>query len=102
MTLSSEKLETYRRAVVAEMGNAAAKLAALKAGENVTLATLRLPHDQDPGLTPLEKAQMHYDYLKAVLASFQSGTYGQCARCGAEIAEPALDGLPWADECGTC
>jgi RNA polymerase-binding transcription factor DksA len=99
--MSAAEREELRRAVIREMGNAAHTLEALKAGQNVTLATLRLPWEQR-GLSRLERAQMVYDHLKAVLASFARGTYGCCGGCGAPLSLPELKEMPWADRCRDC
>ena len=100
-TLETDEIEDLRRAVVAEMGNVAARLAALKAGQNASLATMALP-GEDEALTKLEQAQLHYDFFKDVLASFREGRYGLCRGCGGPITAAELKALPWADTCRRC
>lgn len=40
--------------------------------------------------------------IRAALARIEDGTYGECMRCGAEIAEARLDALPWTPLCRSC
>lgn len=40
--------------------------------------------------------------IRAALARIKSGTYGTCARCGADIPEARLDALPWTPLCRDC
>ena len=100
-TTLSPELERFRRLVVGKMGEVAAKLAALKSGQDVTLATLKLPQEEEV-ISPLDRAQLYYDHLKRVLASFTDGSYGSCCTCGAPIQAVELEQVPWADTCGRC
>ncbi|MBA3911515.1 MAG: dimethylmenaquinone methyltransferase [Rhodobacter sp.] len=40
--------------------------------------------------------------IRAALHRIESGTYGECVQCGAEIAEARLDALPWTPFCRRC
>lgn len=40
--------------------------------------------------------------IMAALKRIAAGTYGDCVRCGAEIAEARLDALPWTPFCRNC
>ncbi|MBL9051605.1 MAG: TraR/DksA family transcriptional regulator [Tabrizicola sp.] len=40
--------------------------------------------------------------IRAALARIEDGTYGECMRCGAAIAEARLDALPWTPLCRSC
>lgn len=40
--------------------------------------------------------------IRAALRRIADGTYGDCAQCGAEIAEARLDALPWTPFCRNC
>lgn len=40
--------------------------------------------------------------IRAALRRIAAGTYGECVRCGGEIAEARLDALPWTPFCRTC
>lgn len=40
--------------------------------------------------------------IRAALRRISEGSYGDCVRCGAEIAEARLDALPWTPFCRDC
>lgn len=40
--------------------------------------------------------------IRGALRRIADGHYGDCARCGAEIAEARLDALPWTPLCQAC
>ena len=40
--------------------------------------------------------------IEAALGRIEDGTYGTCARCGAEISAERLAAVPWAALCRTC
>lgn len=40
--------------------------------------------------------------IHAALRRIDDGSYGECVRCGAEIAEARLDALPWTPFCREC
>ena len=40
--------------------------------------------------------------IRSALKRIADGTYGECVRCGAEIAEARLDALPWTPFCREC
>ena len=40
--------------------------------------------------------------IKSALKRIADGSYGQCVRCGEDIAEARLDALPWTPFCRTC
>ncbi|HYX87701.1 MAG TPA: TraR/DksA C4-type zinc finger protein [Gaiellales bacterium] len=40
--------------------------------------------------------------INAALARLDSGTYGNCERCGQPIAVDRLEALPWASKCIDC
>jgi RNA polymerase-binding transcription factor DksA len=40
--------------------------------------------------------------IRAALRRIEDGTYGQCVRCGEDIAEPRLDAIPWTPLCRRC
>jgi RNA polymerase-binding transcription factor DksA len=40
--------------------------------------------------------------IRQALKRIEDGSYGQCMRCGDEIAEGRLDSLPWTPLCRGC
>ena len=40
--------------------------------------------------------------IRAALARIDADIYGQCVKCGAEIAEARLDAIPWTPLCREC
>ena len=46
--------------------------------------------------------QAEIPQIRAALARIADGSYGECARCGADIAEARLDALPWTPVCREC
>lgn len=47
-------------------------------------------------------AQQERGMIEAALGRISLGTYGDCARCGAEIAPERLDLLPFTPFCRAC
>jgi len=58
--------------------------------------------DRDATRTLVETARGHVQDLEDAIARVESGTYGQCAKCGAQIPAERLEALPDADTCVTC
>lgn len=46
--------------------------------------------------------QQEIRMIEAALARIESGDYGFCAKCGAEIGEERLDVVPFTPFCRTC
>ena len=46
--------------------------------------------------------QVEIPRIRAALQRIAAGSYGICARCGAEIGEDRLDALPWTPFCRSC
>ena len=46
--------------------------------------------------------QAEIPQLRAALGRIDDGSYGQCVRCGNDIAEERLDVLPWTPFCREC
>jgi RNA polymerase-binding transcription factor DksA len=40
--------------------------------------------------------------IRAALARIENGSYGECVKCGAAIAEARLDAIPWTPVCRGC
>jgi RNA polymerase-binding transcription factor DksA len=46
--------------------------------------------------------QVEIPQIRAALKRIADGSYGACARCGADIPEARLDALPWTPLCREC
>jgi DnaK suppressor protein len=57
---------------------------------------------QDIDIALLEMKAEALRHVQDALARLASGTYGQCAECGSEIAPKRLTALPFALRCRTC
>jgi DnaK suppressor protein len=57
---------------------------------------------QDIDIALLEMKTEALGHIQDALARLASGTYGQCAECGAEISQQRLTALPFALRCRTC
>jgi len=49
-----------------------------------------------------DRAVQHLALVEAALARMDNRTFGQCLRCGREIAPARLEALPWAAHCIEC
>jgi DnaK suppressor protein len=58
--------------------------------------------DQQRDLALRDRAIQHLAQVDAALARLDSGMFGQCIRCGREIASARLEALPWAAHCIEC
>ena len=58
--------------------------------------------DQQRDLAMRDRAIQHLAQVDAALARLDDGTFGQCLRCGREIAPARLEALPWAAHCIDC
>jgi DnaK suppressor protein len=57
---------------------------------------------QDIDIALLEMKAEALGHVQDALSRLASGTYGQCAECGAEISQQRLTALPFALRCRTC
>ena len=64
-------------------------LAAEREGDEVLEAT------GEAGLAEIRR-------IRSALQRIETGDYGICVRCGAEISEARLDALPWTPLCRNC
>lgn len=58
--------------------------------------------DQQRDLALRDRAIQHLAQVDAALARLDRGAFGQCVRCGREIAPARLEALPWAAHCIEC
>lgn len=59
-------------------------------------------YDHELDVTMLNKYRDRLGGIKVALLRFDKGTYGKCARCGAEISEARLDAIPETIYCRRC
>ncbi len=57
---------------------------------------------QQRDLALRDKADKELELVEAALRRLDQGTFGQCLRCGQQIATGRLDALPWAAYCIAC
>lgn len=57
--------------------------------------------DAKPGLRPEEVLRLALDQIEARRQLIDAGDdrFGRCDTCGADLGEPALGEMPWADRC---
>ena len=79
-----------------------AALTALLAGQNATLATIKLPHEDKPGIKPKERLRLFLDQIIRAQRRLDTAAWGQCVVCGEPFAEAALAETPWLEECPDC
>ena len=78
------------------------QLTRLLAGQGVTLATLRLPHEQKPGLKPEEKLRLFLDQIVRAQRRLGTEAWARCVDCGEVLPSAALDDAPWLERCARC
>ena len=78
------------------------KLTRLMAGQNATLATIKLPNELKAGLTPIEKLRRFLDLIIRAQRRLGTPAWGHCASCGCVLPQAALDDTPWLEVCGDC
>ena len=78
------------------------QLTKLLAGQNATLATLKLPNE-DKGGEPKElKLRRYLNQVIAAQRRLDSPEWGVCQECGAPLPAAVFDEAPWTDSCQTC
>lgn len=79
-----------------------AALTALLAGQSASLATIKLPHEDKPGMKPKERLRLFLDQIIRAQRRLDTDAWGQCVACGDPFAEVALVETPWLEECPDC
>ena len=92
----------HKRRVLAKLGEVCARIEKHLAGQNVTLADVKLPQVQTPGKTPLERLQRFKGLLNETLAELNRGEARACQRCQEPLGAAVLDEMPWAFACPPC
>ncbi len=101
-----ERLMSYRQALVAKMGQVSNDLARLLAGEEGSLATMKISglgaraDDDDPE----DRLRKYLELLKQHLRHLldDDGLYGRCQHCSTAMEAAELEQMPWADTCRAC
>jgi RNA polymerase-binding transcription factor DksA len=78
------------------------RLTRLLAGQNATLATLPLPDEARPGETPIDRLRRYLRLVSDAQKRLNSGIFGICLGCGAELDPLLLDERPWTERCPRC
>lgn len=79
-----------------------AQLTKLLASQNMTLATLKLPNEMDPGEPPERKLRRFLDQIIAAQRRLGSAQFGLCQSCGKELPPAVFDEAPWTADCPAC
>ncbi|MEJ6388976.1 TraR/DksA family transcriptional regulator [Gymnodinialimonas ulvae] len=53
-------------------------------------------------VSDIRAAELEVASIYAALRRMDDGSYGQCASCGADIAEARLDAFPFTSHCADC
>jgi DnaK suppressor protein len=115
--LTETQLSGFRRQLEAERTRLRASIHSL-AGEAHDLAEFQGIEDSGVGNDPADVGAEVYEQertltierseqellgeVEAALARLEAGAYGQCARCGREIAVERLEAIPYAALCISC
>lgn len=100
------QLMTYRQALIAKMGQVSNELARLMAGEEGSLAKMKLPGlgARSGDDAPEDRLRAYLELLKGQLRHIldEDGLYGCCRHCAAPLGRTELDEMAWADTCRDC
>jgi len=99
--------ETFRVRLTAERARLAEEIGgAIEVPDQMTYgsqaAAASQVFDQQRDLALRDRAIQHLAQVDGALARLDEGTFGQCIRCGREIAPARLEALPWAAHCIDC
>lgn len=61
-----------------------------------------IQEDRDAARMSLEHARQNVETAQSAVHRFESGTYGQCSRCGQSIGTERLEAIPDTQTCVTC
>lgn len=74
----------------------------MMAKQNVTLATIKLPEEEKPGETPLERLKRWFRELLLLQKRSLTEELGLCLECGQPIDVNLLVETPWRARCPRC
>jgi DnaK suppressor protein len=95
-----DALETERRRLLAELGEAIVAPGQMTYGSQAAAASQVFAQQRDLALR--DRAIQQLELVDAALARLEAGTYGTCLRCGGEVAPGRLEALPWVAHCIDC
>ncbi len=99
---SPEQIARWRQQLAFKGQGLYAALSDVLAGKNVTLTTLKLPHEQKPGERPEERLRRFLDQVSRAQKRLGTPAWGLCPRCQAPVPEVVLDEAPWTETCSAC
>lgn len=100
--IDQERQARWRRHLAQKGTEIYAVLTAILAGKQVTLATLKLPHEQRPGEKPEEKLRRYLDQVSRAQKRLGTQSWGLCVTCGQTLDPLLLDEAAWTELCATC
>ena len=100
--MDTQQEAKLRQDLLRKGGDVNAALTALMAGQNATLATMKMPHEEKPGMKPKERLRLFLDQIIRAQRRLGTPAWGSCVECDAPFAEAALGETPWLEECPEC
>ena len=100
--MDEDTLQRHRHELLRIGGVMAKRLENLLAGQNVTLADLGLPGEEDDEQKKEDRLRQTVHRIDDAVKRIDVGTYGKCVDCGAPLSEGALETTPWAERCDSC
>jgi DnaK suppressor protein len=99
-TVLAAQLETERRRLLGEIGEAIVAPVPMTYGSQAAAASQVFEQQRDLALR--DRAVHQLAQVDAALARVATGSFGTCVRCGLAIAPARLEALPWAAHCIDC
>lgn len=102
LELTKADLKRYRRELMRKGWAVNEQLTKVLAGQNTTMATVKMPHEMKPGLKPQEKLRMFLDLIVRAQNRLLTPEFGHCIECGTPFPKGALDDTAWLETCESC
>ncbi len=100
--MATDKKKKLRRDLLRKGGDINHALTRLLAGENATLATIKLPDEDKPGIKPKERLRLFLDQIVRAQKRLDTPQWGLCVECSEPFSEAALEEVPWLEYCAEC
>jgi RNA polymerase-binding transcription factor DksA len=97
-----EQLQRWQRELARKGMELYAALSDVLAGKNVTMATVKLPHEQKPGETKEERLRRFLGQVSRAQKRMNTDAWGRCVQCQSLVPAALLDEAPWTEVCGNC